>query len=171
MASSFKKTKVKLDLLTNIDILMILKLLLNTRMIWMVYIKTIKNTTQLKKINILIIFDDMIADMLSNKKLNPVVTELFIRGGKLNISIVFSTQYYFVEPKIIRLNSTRYFIIKILNKRELQQIAYNHSSDIDFKDFLSLYLSVLKTVFFFSIDATLAPDNPLRIKKNISETI
>ena len=61
--------------------------------------------------------------------------------------------------------------MKILNKRELQQIAYNHSSDIDFKDFLSLYLSVLKTVFFFSIDATLAPDNPLRIKKNISETI
>ena len=101
MASSFKKTKVKLDLLTNIDILMILKLLLNTRMIWMVYIKTIKNTTQLKKIKILIIFDDMIADMLSNKKLNPVVTELFIRGGKLNISIVFSTQYYFVVPKNI----------------------------------------------------------------------
>ena len=103
----------------------------------------------IKKIKILIIFGDTIADMLSNKKLNVVVTELFIRGGKLNISIVFSTQYYFVEPKIIRLNSTRYFIIKILNKRELQQIAYNHSSDIDFKDFLSLYLSVLKNRVLF----------------------
>ena len=82
--------------------------------------KNIEEYNLNKKHKILIIFDDMIADVLSNKKLNPVVTELFIRGGKLNISIVFSTQYYFVEPKIIRLNSTRYFIIKILNKQELQ---------------------------------------------------
>ena len=72
---------------------------------------------------ILIVFDDMIADMINNKKLNPIVTELFIRGRKLNISIVFITQSYFKVPKDVRLNSTHFFIMKILNKRELQQIA------------------------------------------------
>ena len=81
----------------------------------------------------------MIADMLSNEKLNPVVTELFIRGRKLSISLVFITQSYFAVPKNIRLNSTHNFIMKIPNKRELQQTVYNHSSDIDFKD-LRLFL-------------------------------
>ena len=65
----------------------------------------------------LIVFDDMIADMINNKKLNPIVTELFIRGRKLNISIVFITQSYFKVPKDVRLNSTHFFIMKILNKR------------------------------------------------------
>ena len=74
----------------------------------------------------------MIADMINNNKLNPIVTELFIRGRKLNISIVFITQSYFKVPKDVRLNSTHFFIMKIPNKRELQQIALNHSSDIDF---------------------------------------
>ena len=80
---------------------MILKLLLNTRIIWIIFIKTLKNKTQIKKRKILIVFDDMIADMLSNKKLNPIVTELFIRGRKLNISLAFITQYYFLLPKIL----------------------------------------------------------------------
>ena len=74
----------------------------------------------------------MIADMLSNKKFISVATELFIRGRKLNIFFVFITQSYFAMPKTIRLNSTHYFIMKIPNKRELQQIAFNYSSDIDF---------------------------------------
>ena len=101
-------------------------------MILKMFTKIMKNTTQIKKQKILIVFDDMIADMLSNKKLNPIVTELFIRGRKLNISLVFITQSYFAVPKNIRLNSTHYFVMKIPNKRELQQIASNHSSDIDF---------------------------------------
>ena len=88
---------------------------------------------------ILIVFDDMIADMINNKKLNPIVTELFIRGRKLNISIVFITQSYFKVAKDVRLNSTHFFIMKTLNKGELQQIALNHSSDIDFKDFMKIY--------------------------------
>ena len=67
------------------------------------------------------------AHMISNKKLNPIVTELFIRGRKLNILLVFVIQSYFKVPKDIKLNSTHYFITKILNKRELQQIAINHS--------------------------------------------
>ena len=74
----------------------------------------------------------MNADMINNKKRNPVVTELFIRGRKLNISIVFITQSYFKVAKDVRLNSTDFFIMKIPNKKELQQIALNHSSDIDF---------------------------------------
>ena len=73
---------------------------------------------------ILIVFDDMIADMINNKKLNPIVTELFIRGRKLNISIVFITQSYFKVPKDVRLNSTHFFIMKILNKREPQPYSF-----------------------------------------------
>ena len=75
-----------------------------------------KNTTQIKKRKILIVFDDIIAYMFSNKKLNPIVNKLFIRGRKLNISFVFITQSYFTVSKNIRLNSTHYFIIKIPNK-------------------------------------------------------
>ena len=73
-----------------------------------------------KKGKIIIVFDDMIADMIYNKKLNSIVTELFIRGRKLNISLVFITQSYFRVPKDVRLNSTHFFILKIPNKRELQ---------------------------------------------------
>ena len=78
-------------------------------------------------------FDDRKAYMESNKKLSPKVTELFLRGRKLNISFVFISQSFFKVPKTVRLNVTHYLIIKI-PKRELQQIASNHSSDTDFKD-------------------------------------
>ena len=113
-------------------------------------------------------FDDMIADMESNKKLSPKVTELFLRGRKLNISLVFISQSYFKVPKTIRLNATHYFIMKIPNKRELQQIASNHSSDIDFKDFMKLYLDYTKEPYSFLVnDTTLSSDNPLRFRKNL----
>ena len=91
-----------------------------------------------KQHKILILFDDMTAYMINNKKLNSVVTELFCRGRKLNISLVFITQSYLKVPKDVRLNSTHFFIMKIPNKRELQQIAFNHSSDIGFKDFMKI---------------------------------
>ena len=106
--------------------------------------KNVEDYNQRKKRKVLIIFDDMIADMINNKKLNPIITELFIRGRKLNISIVFITQSYFKVPKDVRLNHTHFFIMKILNKRELQQIALNHSSDINFKDFMKIYKNTLK---------------------------
>ena len=80
-----------------------------------------------KKHKKLIVFDYMITDMINNKKLNPVVSERFIRGRKLSISIVFITQSYFKVPKDVRLNITHFYITKIPNKRELQQIAINHS--------------------------------------------
>ena len=101
--------------------------------------KNIEDYNPIKKRKLLIVFDDMVADMISNNKLNPIVTELFIRGRKLNISIVFIRQSYFKVPKDVILNSTHFFILKIPNKRELQQIALNHSSDIDFKDFMNIY--------------------------------
>ena len=116
----------------------------------------------------LIVFDDMIADMINNEKLNSVVTELFIRGRKLNISFVFITQSYFRLPKDVRLNSTHFFIMKIPNKRELQQIALNHSSDIDFKDFIKIYKKcTAKPYSLLVIDTTLASDNPLRFRKSL----
>ena len=68
--------------------------------------------------------------MIHNKKLNSIVTELFIRDRKLNISLVFITQSYFKVSKDVRLNTTHFFIAKIPNKRELQKVAINHSSDI-----------------------------------------
>ena len=111
-----------------------------------------KNTEECnlgKKRKILIVFDDMITDMINNKKLNPVVTELFIRGRKLNISIAFITQSYFKVPKDVRLNSTHFFTMKIPNKRELQQIALNHSSDINFKDFIKIYKNVPQNHIIF----------------------
>ena len=117
---------------------------------------------------ILIVFDDMIADMINNKKLNPIVTELFIRGRKLNISLVLFTQSYFKVPKDIRLNSTHFFIMKILNKREFQQIALNHSSYIDFKDFMKIYKECTKEPYSFLVnDTTLQPNNPLRFRYNL----
>ena len=92
-------------------------------------------------------FDDVIADIESIKKLGPIVTELFLRGRKLNISLVFISQSYFKVPKTIRPNATHYFIMKIPNKRELQQIASNHLSDIDFKDFIKLYKEYTKVPY------------------------
>ena len=84
--------------------------------------KNIEDYNPGKERKILIVFDDMVADMINNKKLNSVVTELFIRGRKLNISIVFNMQSYFKVPKDVRLNSTHFFIMKILNKRELNKL-------------------------------------------------
>ena len=110
----------------------------------------------------------MIADMINNKKLNYIITELFIRGRKLNISLVFITQSYFKVPKDVRLNTTHFFITKIPNKRELQGIALNHSSDIDPKKFMNIYRECTKEPYSFLVnDTTLPSDNPLRFRKNL----
>ena len=113
----------------------------------------------------------MIADMINNEKLNSVVTELFIRGRRLNISLVFITQSYVKVPKDVRLNTTHFFIMKIPNKRELQQIAINHSSDINTKDFIEIYRKCTdKPYSFLVIDTTLPSNNPLRFRKNLNIT-
>ena len=111
--------------------------------------KNIEEYNSNKKRKMLIVFRDMIADMLSNKKLNPVVSELFIGERKLNVSFAFITQSYFAVRNIIRLNSTHYFVMKIPPKREFQQILFNHSSDIDFHDFLNLYKKCTEKTSFF----------------------
>ena len=107
----------------------------------------------------------MIADMINDKKLNPVVTELFIRGKKLNISIVFITQSYLKVPKDVRLNYTHFFIMKMQNKKELQQIALNHSSDIDFTKIYKKYTA--EPYSFLVSDTTLPSDDPLKFRKNL----
>ena len=112
-----------------------------------------------KERKILIVFDDMIADIIKNKMLNSIDTELFIRGRKLNISLVFTTQSYFKVLKDVRLNTTHFLISKIPNKRELQQIAINHSSDINTKDFANIYRKCTAEPYsFFVNDTTLASD-------------
>ena len=97
--------------------------------------KNIKEYNLNKEHKILI----MIWLLISNKKLNPIAIELFIRGGKLNISLVFITQSYLAVPKNVKLNSTHYFIMKIPNNRKFQQIAFNHSSDNEFEDLKNLH--------------------------------
>ena len=125
--------------------------------------KNIEDYNPNKKRKILIVFD-----MINNKKLNPVVAELFIKGRKLNISIAFITQSYFKVPKDVRLNSTHFFIMKIPNERELQQIALTHSSNIDFKDFMKIHKKCTAEPYSFLVnDTTLPSDHPLRFRKNL----
>ena len=116
----------------------------------------------------LIVFDDMIADMINNKNFNSVVTELFIRDRQLNISLVFITQSYFKVPKNVRLNTAHFFITKTPNKRELRDIAINHSSDIKTEDFINICKEcTVEPYSFFINDTTLASNNPLRFTKNL----
>ena len=122
-----------------------------------------------EKPKILIVFDVMIADINNNKKINSIVTQLFIRGRKLSIPRVFITQSYFKVSKDIRLTSTHFFIMKIPNKRELQQIALNHSSDLKSKDFINIYKKYTAKPYSFLVnDTTLASDNPLGCRKIFS---
>ena len=110
----------------------------------------------------------MIADIISNKTFQAIIKDLFIRCRKLNISLVFITQSYFSVPKDVRLNSTHYLIMKINNKRELQNIAINHSVDINYKDFVKIYRDYTKESYsFLTIDTTLPATYPLRFRKNL----
>ena len=92
-----------------------------------------------RKRRILIVFDDMIADIMTNKIFQAIIKKLFIRSRKLNVSFVFITQSYFPVPKYVRLNSTYYLIMKINNRIELKHIAIKHSADIDYQDFMKIY--------------------------------
>ena len=133
--------------------------------------KNIDNYNPDKENKILIVFDDMVADVIYNTKLNSMVTELFIRGRKLNISLIFITQSNFKVPKNFINNRTHFFIMKIPNKRELMQIEINHSSDINTKDFIEIYRKCTdKTYSFLVIDTTLPSNNPLRFRKNLNIT-
>ena len=111
--------------------------------------ENINDYNPIRKRKKLIVFDDMIADIMTNKRFQAIIKELFIRCRKLNISLVFITQSYFSVPKDVRLNTTHYFIMKINNKRELQNIAINHSADIDYQDFKEITEKVQKNHIIF----------------------
>ena len=128
--------------------------------------KNIDDYNRDKENKILTDSDDMIADINNNRNLNSIVTEFFIRGRKLNISLVFITQSYFKVPKDVRLNTTNIFIAKIKNKRELQQIAINHSSDISTKYFINIHRDCPAEPYSLLLnDATLPSDDPFRFRK------
>ena len=119
--------------------------------------ENIDDYNQSRKRRILIGFDDIIADIMANKKFQAIIKELFIRSRNLNI---------FSVPKDVRLNSTHYLIMRINNKKELQNIGINHSADIDYKDFMKIYRECTKEPFsFLTIDTTLPASNPLRLRK------
>ena len=127
----------------------------------------INDYNPIRKRKKLIVFDEMIADIMKSKTFQAIIKELFIRCRKLNISLIFITQSYFSVPKDVRLNSTHYLIMKINNKRELQNIAINHSADIDYKDFIKIYRECTKEPHnFLTIDTTLPGSDSLRFRKN-----
>ena len=120
---------------------------------------------------VLIVFDDMIADIMSNKKFQAIIKDLVIRCRKLNILLAFITQSYVSVPKDARLNTTHYFIIKINNKTELQNISINHSGYIDYQDFKKIYRECTKKPYnFLTIDNELPASNPLRLRKNLFDS-
>ena len=124
-----------------------------------------------RKKNLDCFFDDMIADIMTNKTFQAIIKELFIRCRKLNISLVFITQSYFSVPKDVRLNLTHYLIMKINNKRELQNIAINHSAYIDYQDFIKIYRECTKeSNNFLTIDTKLPASDPLRFRKNLFDS-
>ena len=129
--------------------------------------KISKTIVQQRKV-LLIVFDDIIADVESFEIVSPIVSQLFLRGRKLNISLVFISQSYFKVPKTIRLNTTHYFIMKIPNKRNLQKIVSNHSYDIDFKESMRLYKEYTKEPYSLLVkDTTLSSDSPLLFRKKL----
>ena len=133
--------------------------------------ENINDYNPIRKRKKLIVFDDMIADIMTNKRFQAIIKELFIRCRKLNISLVFITQSYFSVPKDVRLNTTHYFIMKINNKRELQNIAINHSADIDYQDFIKIYRECTKEPYnFLTINTTFPASDPLRFRKKFFDS-
>ena len=114
----------------------------------------------------LIVFNDMIADVMNKKTFQAIIKDLFIRCRKLNVFFIFITQSYFSVPEDVGLNSTHYLIMKIHDGKELQNIGRNHSADIDYKDFVKIYRNCTnETYSFMTIDTTLPADNPMRFRK------
>ena len=130
----------------------------------------INNHNKNRDKKLLIVFDDMIADIEYNKNFKQIIKELFYRACKINISIVFITQSYFRALKDARLNSTHYILMKIGNKKELKRIAEEKSGHLDYKDFLEMYNYCTKDPYsFMTIDAR--PTASVTFKKNFNEPI
>ena len=124
----------------------------------------IEDYNKRRKRKVLIVSDDMIRHVMSNKKAQQVLKDFFIRCRKLNISLCFLTQSYFSVSKDVILNCTHYIIFKLNNKRELQDIAINHSADIDYKDSVKIYCGCTNESYnFLTVDTTQPIDK--RFKK------
>ena len=131
----------------------------------------ILTTIQAEKEKKLIVFDGMIADIMTSTRFQAIIKELFIRCRKSNISLVFITQPYFSVPKDVRLNPIHHLIMKINSKRELQSIAINHSADIDYNGFMKIYRECTRQPFnFLTIDTTLPASDPLRFRKKLFDS-
>ena len=134
--------------------------------------KNINDYNPSRKRKVLIVFDNMIADIMTNKKFQVIIKEFFITCRKLNISIVFITQSYFSVPKDVRLNSTHYLIMKINPRKELQNIAINHSADIDYKNFMKIYREYTTEPYsFLTFDTKLPASDPLSFRKNLFDSL
>ena len=132
-------------------------------------LEDINNYNKKRDKKVLIIFDDMIADITRSEKFKAIVKELFIRCRKLNTSIVFVTQSYFRTPKDARLNSNHYIIMKIGNKKELKSKAEENSGHLGFKDFLKIYNYCTKKYSFMMVDTR--PTACVTFKKNFDESL
>ena len=130
----------------------------------------INNYNKKRDKKVLIIFDDMIADIMRSEKFKAIVKELFIRCRKLNTSIVFITQSCFRTPKNTRLNSTHYILMKMGNKKQLKRIAEENSGHLDFKDFLKIYNYCTKDPYSFMMVNT-RPTARVTFKKNFDEPL
>ena len=140
----------------------------SVQILWMLFTRILIITTQKEIKKVLLVFDEMIADIMTHKKFQAMIKEFFIRRRKLNISLAFITQSYFSVPKDARLNLTHYLIMKMNNKRDLQNIVRNHFADIDYKGFIKIYRECTRQPFnFLAIDATLPASNTLRFRKNL----
>ena len=130
----------------------------------------INNYNKNRDKKVLIVFDDMIADIEYNKNFKQVIKELFYTASKINVSIVFITQSYFRALKNARLNSTHYILMKIGNKKELKSIAEEKSGNLDYKDFLKMYNYCTREPYsFMTIDAR--PIATIQFKKNFDEPL
>ena len=130
----------------------------------------INNYNKKRDKKVLLVFDDMIADIEYKKNFKRIIKELFYRARKVNVSIVFITQSYFRALKDARLNSTHYILIKIGNKKELKRIAEEKSSHLDYKDFLKIYnFYPIKPYSFMTIDTR--PTASITLKKIFNEPI
>ena len=127
-------------------------------------LSNIEDYNKKRKRKVLLIFYDMISHVMSDKKAQQILKDLFIRY----ISLCFLTQSYFSVPEDVRLNCTYSILFKLHNKRELQNIAINHSADIDYKDFIKIYRDCTKELYtFLTIDTT----KDKNFIKNFDETL
>ena len=130
----------------------------------------VNNYNENRDKKVLMVFDDMIADIEYNKNFNRIIKELFYRAPKINVSIVFITQSYFRALKDARLNSTYYILVKTGNKKELKRIAEEKSDHLDYKDFLKIYNYCTREPYSFMLIDT-RPIASVTFKKNFDEPI